>query len=213
MKAILGLGNPGEEYINTRHNVGFMILDRFAEKYHLQFKPSKHDYYFASGELENFPFVLVKPLTYVNRSGESALDVLNDYKITLNDILIICDDLNLEFGKIRIRKTGGDGGHNGIASIIYSLNSDYFLRLRFGIGRNFEKGEMVNFVLSRFTENELSELTKKYDLAVELMESFILGGSETMLNLLSKKNKIWNKGAFLVIAPLIKYHYIYSLYF
>ena len=190
MKAILGLGNPGEEYINTRHNVGFMILDRFAEKYHLQFKPSKHDYYFASGELENFPFVLVKPLTYVNRSGESALDVLNDYKITLNDILIICDDLNLEFGKIRIRKTGGDGGHNGIASIIYSLNSDYFLRLRFGIGRNFEKGEMVNFVLSRFTENELSELTKKYDLAVELMESFILGGSETMLNLLSKKNKI-----------------------
>jgi len=190
LKAILGLGNPGEEYINTRHNVGFMILDRFAEKYHLQFKPSKHDYYFAGGELENYPFVLVKPITYVNRSGESAFDVLNDYKITLNDILIICDDLNLEFGKIRIRKTGGDGGHNGIASIIYSLNSDYFLRLRFGIGRNFEKGEMVNFVLSRFTENELSELTKKYDLAVELMESFILGGSETMLNLLSKKNKI-----------------------
>lgn len=188
MRVILGIGNLGKEYENTRHNIGFDLLDKLAEKHSLVFSPSKFDYYIAGSPNGATPFFLIKPTTYVNRSGLAALDFIDHNNIDLENFLIIADDVNLDLGKIRIRKSGGDGGHNGIASIIYHLNSDQFPRLRFGIGNYFAKGEMADYVLSKFDDEEKTSLEPKIDFAVNLMDEFIRGGLVTMLNFFSKNS-------------------------
>ncbi len=138
MRLIVGIGNPGSRYKNNRHNVGFQFLDFFVQKKMLQFKASKFQFHFTEGELFGEPFVLLKPDTYVNNSGLAVLDCINHYRIEVNDVLVVVDDINLALSKIRIRKSGGDGGHNGLYSIIYHLESKDFSRLRIGIGDDFE---------------------------------------------------------------------------
>lgn len=189
MRVVVGLGNPGTKYNLTRHNVGFLILDRLAEKYSLEFKPSKKDYYYSEGLLDSSDFFLVKPTTYMNLSGEAVLDFTDLHPVNVEDILVLVDDVNLLPGQIRLRKSGSDGGHNGIKSIIYHLQSDSFPRLRFGIGNEFEKGEMANFVLARFNKNELKDLEKSLDLSVKLIEKFICGGYKSMLDFFSINSK------------------------
>lgn len=186
MRAVLGIGNPGTKYEKTRHNVGFMLLDKLAEKYKLTFKPSKGEYYFTGSNINASPFFLIKPVTYVNLSGIAAKDVLQNYDLATEDILVVTDDLNLENGRIRIRQSGGDGGHNGIHSIIYHLESDQFPRLRFGIGNNFEKGDMKRYVLKPYSATELELLKNDFEFAIELIENFITGGLNRMLNHFSK---------------------------
>ena len=199
MKILFGIGNPGTEYADTRHNIGFIVLDRFAERQKVIFKPGRGDYFQAVGNLSGHDFVLVKPTTYVNRSGIAATEIFERFGISLDDFLVITDDVNLDFGKIRIRPAGSDGGHNGLASIIYHLADNHFPRLRFGIGRNFEAGEMANYVLSPFTEEERQQLPNLTDFAVDILEQFVLGGFQQALDFYSRsmanKKQSGNEGA------------------
>ncbi len=188
MRILFGIGNPGIKYNETWHNVGFIILDRLAHQLNLKFKPSKHDYYFAEGTLENIDFVLIKPTTYVNNSGFAAADVISKYQTDMSDFLVICDDLNIPKGEIKLKQNGGDGGHNGLASIIYNINTNKFPRFRFGIGNNFDKGEMADYVLSKISLKDFELINKNLNLSIVLLTDFILGGMKNMLNSFSKNN-------------------------
>ncbi|MBI5731581.1 MAG: aminoacyl-tRNA hydrolase [Ignavibacteriales bacterium] len=189
MRSIVGLGNPGKRYDFTRHNVGFQILDLFAKKNKIKFIASKRDYFYSEGLLRSSDFFLIKPLTYMNLSGVAVLDFVSEYSIDLEDLLIVYDDVNLQPGQIRLRKSGSDGGHNGIKSIIYHLQNDSFPRLRFGIGSEFEKGDMAEFVLAKFSSNEKKLVEESMGFAVELIEQFIAGGYKSMLDHFSKQLK------------------------
>jgi len=188
LRILFGIGNPGIKYNETWHNVGFIILDRLAHQLNLKFKPSKHDYYFAEGTLENNDFVLIKPTTYVNNSGFAAADVISKYQADFSDFLVICDDLNIPKGEIKLKQNGGDGGHNGLASIIYDINTNKFPRFRFGIGNNFDKGEMADYVLSKISLKDFELINKNLNLSIVLLTDFILGGMKNMLNSFSKNN-------------------------
>lgn len=193
MRAIIGIGNPGERYRNNRHNVGFQFLDYFAEKKKIEFKLSKFNYYFAEGELSGNPFVLVKPCTYVNLTGNAVLNCINNYKIDNHSILVVVDDINLETAVLRVRKSGGDGGHNGLYSIIYSLNSNEFPRIRIGIGNSFTKGSLPDYVLSDFNLDDIKKLNKAFNLSTKLVDSFLLDGYHTMQITFSRLKNLENK--------------------
>ena len=188
MQVILGIGNPGKKYENTRHNIGFMILDEMARKRSLQFSPSKNDYYIAGSPKKASPFCFIKPSTYVNLSGIAAKQVLEEYEIETTNILVVSDDVNLPLGKIRIRKSGGDGGHNGLSSIIYHLNTDNFPRLRFGIGSEFENGTMADYVLNKFSKSDYIEIEDSMNISTQLIDDFIESGIDKMLSSFSKIN-------------------------
>jgi peptidyl-tRNA hydrolase, PTH1 family len=140
VRIVLGIGNPGKRYENTRHNIGFIILNTFAQNNNLSFIPSKSDYYYSAGEIEGSAFILVKPSTYVNNSGIAAGHALSIFNVAIEDLLVVVDDINLGTGSFRVRASGGDGGHNGLKSIIYHLQSNEFPRIRIGIGSGFPDG-------------------------------------------------------------------------
>ncbi len=193
MKAIVGLGNPGKQYINTRHNIGFIILDAFADKHKLSFAPDKGEYYSVGSNLIASHFCLYKPTTFMNLSGNALLQIVETNNLELEDLLVITDDINLPTGNVRFREAGGDGGHNGLASIIYSLETNKFNRLRFGVGNKFEDGEMPKYVLDKFYENEKEIIRLGVGFSVSLIEKFILGGKKEMMNFYSSEiNKITN---------------------
>ena len=194
MRILLGIGNPEGRYSFNRHNIGFMLLDYFAKEHSVTFKPSKFDYYFAKGKLSSNPFLLMKPTTYVNNSGIAALQAVKKYETDIEDFLVIVDDVNLQFADIRVRKSGGDGGHNGINSIIFHLQNDQFPRLRIGIGNNFDEGKMADYVLTDFNEEEKKVLPATFKTGTALLEEFIIGGLDRMLDansqLLKKETEI-----------------------
>ena len=192
MRVILGIGNPGSKYSGTRHNIGFDIIDHLAEKWKLEFSTSKKDYYFTGGNINASRFMLVKPSTYVNLSGIAAEQVIGEYEIGLEDLLIVCDDINLGLGKIRLRTSGGDGGHNGIVSLIYNLESDQFPRLRFGIGSDFENGLMSDYVLEKFSKDETELIEPQLKFTSEIIENFIIGGIKQMLEYYSIQSNKFN---------------------
>lgn len=161
MKCIVGLGNPGKEYLKTRHNVGFMVVDRVAKDLNLSFK-KKFNADIAKGTFNGETIILVKPLTFMNNSGDAVRKISDFYKIDHEDLLIVYDDLDLPIGKLRLRQKGGSGGHNGIKSIIAHLNHEIFKRMRIGIGTNDE--DVVNHVLGKFSKEEseiLNQTLKK----------------------------------------------------
>ena len=186
MRAIFGIGNPGVRYQHTRHNAGFLMLDSFVGKQSIEFKPAKGDYYFARGEINQVPYFLIKPTTYVNMSGLAALQFLKEYKIGLNDLLILCDDVNIKVGKLRIRKNGGDGGHNGLASLIYHFNSNEFPRLRIGVGDDSIKEDLPSYVLGDFSHEQFDILLRTFKKSDYLLNEFIRGGLKAMLDANSK---------------------------
>jgi PTH1 family peptidyl-tRNA hydrolase len=185
MVLIVGLGNPGEKYKNTRHNIGFQTLDNLAKKLNLKFK-EKQDYFLAVSE----KVVLVKPTTYMNLSGIALVGVIKKYPI--DDIMVVFDDINLEIGQIRIREKGGDGGHNGIKSIISELGHDQFVRLRIGIGNDSDK-KLSDFVLSNFSEDEKKILTETTDFCTYLIQRFLSSGYQELLNNFSKMKNSYSK--------------------
>ena len=190
MRVILGIGNTGVRYEGTRHNVGFTILDLLAKKRNLKFHPSKGDYYYTGSSIKASPFILIKPTTFVNLSGVAAKQVIEEHNINPGNLLVVSDDVNLPLGEIRVRNSGGDGGHNGLTSIIYHINSNQFPRLRFGIGNDFINGLMADFVLSKFSEDELGIIGDAVENSVQLIEKFIENGMESMLSYFSRiKNK------------------------
>jgi PTH1 family peptidyl-tRNA hydrolase len=186
LRAVIGIGNPGSRYIRNRHNAGFLLLDYFAREHSLTFKASSGDYYYTRSEINSSGYILVKPSGYVNRSGISALQVKEKYKLDIKDILVLVDDINLPLAQMRVRESGGDGGHNGTSSIIYQLESDQFPRIRIGIGAGFEKGKMADYVLEDFTETEEILLIKSYKTGSELIKAFILEGIKGMLDFNSR---------------------------
>lgn len=190
MRVIFGIGNPGNKYQDNRHNVGFMQIDYFAGKNSLVFYPSKGSYYFCEGKLADNEFLLVKPITYVNNSGIAALELSERYNLNLDDFLVIHDDINLDVSTIKVKVSGSDGGHNGLSSLIYNLASNKFPRLRIGIGKGFKKGDMAEYVLSDFSNNEFEILKKIFNTGNFLIEEFISGGIKRLLDANSKISKV-----------------------
>lgn len=190
MKLIIGIGNPGVNYINTRHNIGFQILEKFSQVHNLNFRPAKSKFWFVESKLDTFHFFLVKPFTYVNNSGIVVKEIIEHFNIKVSDTLIVYDDTNLDTGVLRIRKSGSDGGHNGLKSIIYHLEDDSFPRLRIGIGNPTDEQQLAEYVLSNFTQGDLDILVPKFPFIVELIEKFIISGSDGMLNHFSKVTQI-----------------------
>lgn len=187
MKTIVGLGNPGARYQNTRHNIGFMILDAFADKHNLSFSPDKGEYYSVGSKLFTSHFYLYKPTTFMNLSGNAVSHIVENKDFDLENLLIITDDINLPTGNIRFREAGGDGGHNGLSSIIYSLETNKFNRLRFGVGNKFEDGKMPDYVLDQFYEKEKEIIRLGVQFSVQLIEKFILGSKKEMMNFYSNE--------------------------
>ncbi len=174
MKLIIGLGNPGKQYVHTRHNIGFRVLDTFAHKHHLSFserKKFKGDV--AEGSLEKKECVLLKPSTFMNLSGEAVQALLHWHKASMLDVLVVHDDLDIVFGSLKMREKGRSGGHNGIESIIMNLGSDLFYRLKVGIGRPPEHLDAAKFVLMPFSADEEKLLPDIIGNAVQRIEDFI----------------------------------------
>ena len=187
---IVGLGNVGSEYEATRHNVGFMVVDLLAANARKTFKPGKGEYYFAEMRHAGEDVVLIKPTTFMNNSVVAVKDASQRYGVGMADLLVVYDDFNIPLGKLRLRKGGSDGGHNGMYSIIYHLNDDSFPRLRCGIGtgevlpvqRIVPKRDMADFVLSEFEKEELPEVEKMTKNAADAVFVFIGSGIQTAMN-------------------------------
>lgn len=180
MRAIFGLGNPGRKYQNTRHNIGYIVLDHLSEFYNVPFKAGKGDYYYTEFTHHGERVMLIKPTTYMNRSGDAVRHVLGYFPVYEQEILVVYDDFNLPYGTIRFKPQGSDGGHNGIRSIIYQLHSDSFDRLRFGIGDDFQ--EAVRHVLSVFTASQVDDLNKLVEISRKGIESWIVNGIDDTMN-------------------------------
>ncbi len=155
MKLIVGLGNPEPRYDGTRHNIGFAILDALAKELNVEFQAGKRDFLYAKATYHGVETLLQKPLTYMNLSGRAVRHIMHFYKISIADVLVVCDDLNLPLGAIRLRAKGSDGGQNGLKNIIAELGRNDFARLRVGIGSAPHKGDAANYVLSKFLPDEL----------------------------------------------------------
>jgi len=191
LKLIVGLGNPGKKYELTRHNIGYLILDYIAEYLKIKFNPSKGDWYGAKGNYNNSEFYLMKPTTFMNNSGEAVQDFLTSNNISLNNVLIVCDDFQIPFGMIRLRTKGSDGGHNGVSSIIYHLNSMSFPRMRIGIGKDvLNKEDYIDFVLSDFNKDEMFQLNELFPIYKDCILSFL---SEDIKITMNKFNKNYLK--------------------
>ena len=162
MKLIVGLGNPGKEYEKTRHNIGFNVLDLLADKYNITFSENKKfNALEASFNLKGEKVLLVKPLTFMNLSGDSVIKYMNYYDINIDDLLVIHDDLDMEIAKIKLKETGSSGGHNGIKNIILNLGSRDFLRLKIGISKA-TLGDTKDYVLGKFTLEELNIINNSF---------------------------------------------------
>ena len=176
MFLIVGLGNPGKEYAGTRHNIGFEAVDYIADKYNIELNRIKFKGIFGEGMINGKKVILLKPTTYMNLSGESIREVVNCYKISNEDIIVIYDDISLEVGRLRIREKGSHGGHNGIKSIIANLSSDVFPRVKIGVGG--PKGDLVSHVLGKFSNSE-----------IEVLRESIMATSEAVATILSRDTK------------------------
>lgn len=183
---IVGLGNIGAEYVNTRHNIGFKILDYFANQESVSFQTQK------LGEVAEFKIkgrtvLLLKPNTYMNLSGKAVKYWMEKENIEKENILVITDDLNLSFGSIRIKAKGSDGGHNGLKNIQLLLNSTEYPRYRFGISDAFKKGKQVDYVLGEWSLEEKEALKERLSISAEIIKSFALAGLNTTMNLYNGK--------------------------
>ena len=184
---IVGLGNIGDEYANTRHNVGFQILDALAGASNLVFDVNKRYGAIAEYKFKGRTFILLKPSTYMNLSGNAVRYWLKKENVPLENMLIIVDDLALPFGAIRIRGKGGDAGHNGLKHINEILGTNEYARVRFGIGNDFAKGQQVDFVLSEWEEEEKNVLPERIDKVVRIIKSFGTVGLERTMNQFNNK--------------------------
>lgn len=178
---IVGLGNIGADYVNTRHNIGFKVVDHLAKKEGLSFQTAKLGDV-AEYKIKGRTLILLKPNTYMNLSGKAVHYWMEKEKIAKENILVITDDLNLAFGTIRIKSKGSDGGHNGLKNIQLLLNSTEYPRFRFGISDDFKKGRQVDYVLGEWDEEEKAKLPERLDKAVEIINSFALAGLNNTMN-------------------------------
>ena len=178
---IVGLGNIGADYENTRHNIGFKILDYLAKDFDVSFSSDKLGAT-TSFRFKGRTFVLLKPSTYMNLSGKAVKYWMTKEKVSIDNLLIVTDDLNIDFGTIRFKAKGSDGGHNGLKDIQEKLNSTTYPRLRFGVGANYSKGRQVDFVLSKWSKEEESELIERLPITAKSILSFGTAGLKHTMN-------------------------------
>ena len=183
---IVGLGNIGDEYRDTRHNIGFKMLDAFAEASNVVFEDKRYGM-IGRCRVKNAELVLLKPSTFMNLSGNAVRYWLNNEKIAVENMLVLVDDLNLPFGTIRIRKQGSNGGHNGLGNIQQVLGTEAYARVRFGIGNDFTRGAQCGFVLGRWTDEEEKQLPDRLKVTNEIIPSFCLQGIDRTMNLYNGK--------------------------
>lgn len=183
MYAIVGLGNPTKEYENTRHNAGFMCIDTLAEAHDIRIIEHKHKALVGKGYIDGQKVILVKPLTYMNNSGESVREVMDFYKLDPeSELLIIYDDIDLDVGKLRIRPKGSAGGHNGIKSIIQHTGTQNFSRIRVGVGAKPEGGDLVNHVLGHFAGEDKKAIEEARKTVAEAARVIITDGVDKAMN-------------------------------
>lgn len=189
MFVVIGLGNPGKNYLGTRHNVGFDTIDLLASRNNIYLNKIKFKSIYGEGIIGEEKVILLKPQTYMNNSGMAVLDVYNYYKLPVENILVIVDDVDIEFGTIRIRKKGSDGGHNGLKSIIYQLGIQNFPRIKIGIGKKREGQDLADFVLSRFSKEERPYIEEAVLNAAMAVETIIAYGIDKGMNQFNTKKK------------------------
>lgn len=178
---IVGLGNPGIKYVETRHNIGFKVLDHLAELTKAEFETERLGEV-AYGKFKGRTLVMLQPSTYMNLSGKALNYWMQQEKIPLDRVLVITDDLALPFGKLRLKGKGSDGGHNGLKDIIATLNTNKFARLRFGVGNTFSRGKQVDYVLGEWSGEERETLQERIETATEFVKSFATVGIERTMN-------------------------------
>lgn len=182
MYLIVGLGNPEADYSKTRHNMGFNTINKISEKYKISVEQKKFDALFGMGEIENEKVILLKPQTYMNLSGRSIIQVVNFYKIPLENICVIYDDMDVEKGKIKIRKKGSAGSHNGMKSVVQELGTEEFTRIRIGIGKPEFEGDTINYVIGAIPEDEAKVLDDGAEKAAEAMIEILKIGVDNTMN-------------------------------
>ena len=179
---LVGLGNPGREYKDTRHNFGFMLIDRIAVRLNARGMRVQSKAIVTTATYEDRKLILAKPQTYMNLSGQSVQGLVNFYKIPLTNIMILSDDLDIPFGTIRIRAAGGPGGQRGLASVIESLGTKEFSRLRLGIGRPPGRMDPANFILQNFSRDEMKSISEILDIAADAVLEFVKNGLNAAMN-------------------------------
>lgn len=188
---IVGLGNPGDEYDGTRHNTGFMVLDAFAKASNIVFEDRRYGY-IAETSIKGRKVFLLKPTTYMNLSGNAVRYWLNKENIDVQRLLVVVDDLSLPLGALRLKGKGSNGGHNGLGNIQSVIGTQQYARLRVGIGNDFPKGMQVDWVLGKYDDSDMKELTPSIDTAIEMIKSFVLAGINITMNKFNSKQKNGN---------------------
>ena len=190
---IVGLGNPGRQYEETKHNVGFKVIDRLAEKYDIKVNKLKNKALVGDGTIRNKRVVLVKPQTFMNLSGESVREIVNFYKIPQERFVVIFDDISLAPGSVRIREKGSHGGHNGIRNIIDQMGTDQFYRIKVGVGEKPSGWDLADYVLSKFNEEDMPAMDEGMDKAVKGVELMLTRGIAEAANRVNQKPKTMKK--------------------
>ena len=184
---IVGLGNPGKEYELTRHNIGFIVLDNFAEKAGIEISKTGYKGLYGKGEYLNNTLCLLKPQTFMNRSGESVKEIKNFYKIPSGQMIVIHDELDISLGNLKVKDGGGTAGHNGLESIKAGIGDSDFLRIRVGIGKPDLKGKTVKHVLSSFYDEDIEILNKTVKKATDAIDEIIFHGARSAMNKYNEK--------------------------
>jgi len=179
---VVGLGNPGRAYANTRHNVGFDTIDILASRNNIKINKIKFKSVYGEGQIGNEKVMLVKPQTYMNNSGITVKDIYNYYKVPIENIIVIVDDIDIDFALVRVKRKGSAGTHNGLKSIIYLLEDDNFPRVKIGIGKKPENQDLADFVLSRFSKDEREIIEETLNTAAESVEAIIKEGIDNAMN-------------------------------
>ncbi len=182
MYLIVGLGNPEAEYARTRHNMGVDVVNQIADNYKIAISREKFNGLYGTGEINKEKVILLKPQTYMNLSGDSVVEFVNFYKIDINNVIVIFDDIDTEPGKIRVRAKGGPGTHNGMKSVEYRLGSELFPRVRVGIGMPEYKNDLINYVIGNVKDDEYEVLREGIDKAAEAVVSIIKDGIDNAMN-------------------------------
>ncbi|MBQ5152453.1 aminoacyl-tRNA hydrolase [Macrococcoides caseolyticum] len=186
MKCIVGLGNIGKKYELTRHNIGFMVVDRLVESYNLELNQQKFKGLYTIAMINGEKVLLIEPMTYMNLSGEAVRPLMDYFNVSTEDLLVLYDDLDMPPGRLRLRQKGSAGGHNGIRSLIQHLGTDQFKRIRIGIGRPTGHLKVVDFVLQKFTHDEMIVMDKVINQTIKAVEAFIAG--ERFENIMNQYN-------------------------
>ena len=193
MRAIIGLGNPGEDYAGTRHNVGFWVVSLLAHRYNLRLNRHRYHARYGEGSIRGVPVLLAQPMTYMNRSGEAVRALLHAYALTPQQMLIVYDDIALPLGTLRLRPRGSAGGHNGMRSIIDAIGTEEFPRLRIGIGAPPEGVDPADYVLSPFEESEKPLMRQMLEIAADACEAWLIEPIERVMSRFNRQH--------IVLAP------------